>query len=278
MKNLLKIVAAVMLLTILVSFAGCNEGIVSDETYYMYTYDTRTDRFIRSRSSLRFGDDLTTFEYTFIQGELTVTGVVEHTEIPNAYTIVCSEEAVDIVTSHYKDTLIASGASDDVLAMYGTLAASFTPRTQYFAYEKNLFSGDAVEMFREAGVDSDSFEGVYRINDQEDKLRFRGGNVYAADEDGNYTVKKGYYSVARGVLTFTSVNEDGSDRYEKGVLYRKRYLMAKITIPTEEQLLGTSLEEQLQTSDFVSKINEDISDYSGKTIAVLVEQFFSKDM
>jgi len=278
MKKLLTIVAAIMLLAILLSFAGCNKGIVSDETYYMYTYDTRTDRFIKSRSSLRFGNDLTTFEYTFIEGELTVTGTVEHTETPNAYTIVCGEEAVDIVTARYKDVLISSGADDDVLSMYGTLAAAFTPRTQYFAYEKNLFAGDSVEMFREAGADSDSFEGVYRIDDQDDKLRFRGGNVYAADEEGNYTVKKGYYSVARGILTFTSVNEDGSDRYENGVLYRKRYLMAKITIPTEEELLGTSLEDQLQTSSFVSKINEDISDYSDKTIAVLVERFFSKDM
>ncbi|MBO4472568.1 MAG: hypothetical protein J5765_02035 [Clostridia bacterium] len=278
MKKFSMIVAAIMLLTMLFSLASCNKGIVSDETYYMYTYDTRTDRFIRSRSALRFGDDLTTFEYTFIEGELTVSGVVEHTEVPNAYTIICSDEAVDLVTARYKDILISSGASDDVLSMYGTLAAAFTPRTQYFAYEKNLFAGDSVEMFREAGADSDSFEGVYRINDQEDKLRFRGGNVYAADEDGYYTVKKGYYSAARGILTFTSVNEDGTDRYEKGVLYRKRYLMAKITIPTEEELLGTSLDEQLQNSDFVSKINEDISDYSGKTIAVLVERFFSKDL
>lgn len=278
MKSIIKIVAAVMLFTVLVSLVGCNKGIVSDETYYLYTYDARTDRFIRSRSSLRFGDDLTTFEYTFIENQLKVTGRVEHSEVPDAYTIICSEEAVNIVSDRYKETLIASGASEDVLSLYGTLAAAFTPRSQFFAYEKNLFSGDSIEMFREAGPDSDSFEGVYRIDDQEDKLRLRGGEMFAADDDGNYTIKKGYYSVARGILTLTSVNEDGTDRYENGVLYRKRYLMAKITIPTNEELLGTSLEEQLESSPFASKINADISDYSGKTIAVLVERFFSKDL
>lgn len=279
MKSIVKITSIAILLTFLICLAaGCGGGIVSDETYYLYTYDAREDRFVQSRSSLRFGDDLKTFEYSFIEGQLTVSGQVEHTEVPNAYTIICSEEAVEVVTDRYKEKLVESGASEDVLSLYATLAASFTPRAQYFAYEKNLFSGDAVEMFREAGADSDSFEGVYRIDDEDYTLRLRGGNVYATDDDGNYTVKKGYYTVSRGILTLTSVNEDGTDRYENGVLYRKRYLMAKITIPEGEELLGTNLEEQLENSAFSEKINADISDYSGKTIAVLVESFFSKEL
>ena len=279
MKHIIKIIASVILLLLLVCLAvGCGGGIAADETYYLYTYDTRTDRFVRSRSALRFGEDLKTFDYTFIEGQLTVSGRVEHTDVPNAYTIVCNEEAVEVVAAHYKEKLIASSASEDVLSLYAALAASFSPQTQFFAYDGYLFSGDSVEMFREATADSDAFEGVYRIDDSDDRLRFRGGNMYAADAEGNYTVKKGYYTVSRDILTLTSVNEDGTDRYENGVLYRKRYLMAKITVPSEEELLGTSLEEHLENSNFSEKINADLSDYSGKTIAVLVESFFSKDL
>ena len=278
MKNLLKIIVIMLLIACVASLTvGCKKEIKSGEDYYLYVFDTSSDRFVRTTTSLKFGEGFKTFEYTFIEG-LTVSGTVEHSEKPDSYTISCNEEAVALVTARYKENLEKSGADENEIALYEALAEGFTPQAQYFVYEGNLFMGDAVEMYHEPGGDSDSFEGIYRIDDQSDKIRLRGGNMYGVDDDGEYTVKKGYYSVSRGILTLTSTNEDGSDRYENGVLYRQRYLMAKITLPEEEKLIGTTLEEQVKSSPFISKINSEISEYYGQTISVLVEQFFAKEI
>ena len=133
-------------------------------------------------------------------------------------------------------------------------------------------------MYHEPDSARESVEGIYRIDDSEEKLRLRSGIMYGADDKDDYTVKQGYYSYSRGILTVTFTNPDGSDRYENGVLYRKRYFVAKITIPDGGTLLGTSLEEHLESSAFVSKINAQISEYSGKTITVLTDSFFARSL
>ena len=274
----IKIIACIALLALLpVALFGCKGTIVSGETYYLYNYDSTTDRFVNMRTSLSFGEGLSTFEYTFAMGDLTISGNVEHTEIPDAYTIVCGEEVVSLVTERYKSHLVASEADAGTIEFFDALAKTFTPRAQYFSYNGYLFSGETVELYHEADENADSFEGVYCVDDSDDTIRLRGGSVYTKDEDGAYTVKGGYYTVARDILTLTWIDDNGNDMYKNGVLYRERYLMAKVTIPTGDALVGTSFEELLERSDFVNKINARISDYSGKTITVLTYGFFSKD-
>ena len=116
------------------------------------------------------------------------------------------------------------------------------------------------------------------MDSSEDLVKLRGGYAYSQDENGEYTFKSGKYTIARGILTLISLDENGNEKYKDGILMRKRYLMAKITIPSSGELLDKSLDEQLESSAFVSKINADISDYSGKTIAVLCDSFLSNEM
>lgn len=280
MKKFMKVISGVLLTVFLIAIAtGCGgKGIVPGKTYHLYTYDSKGDRFVKMGTSIRFGDGMETFEYDFGDGDLTIIGTTEHTESPNSYIISCSEEMIPLVTERYKKYLTDSGADQQTLDLYDAITKNFTARTQYFVYENHLFSGSAVELFREAGKDSDSFEGIYRTDDSDETLRLRGGYMYTQDEAGEYTVKKGYYTVKRGILTLISLDEEGKEVVVDGVPYRKRYLMAKITIPEEGILLETSLDEQLDSSAFIKQINAEFSDYSGKTIAVLAEQFFSEEM
>lgn len=279
MKKFIKIVAVVLIAVFALLFtAGCKKKIVSGETYYMYTYDSRTDRFVKTGTSLKFGKDFKTFEYSFVNKYLSVMGTVEHSKVPNAYTISCNKEASDVVVERYREALASSGASQEVVALYEAMADTFTPQAQYFVYEDKMFLGSAVEMYHEPDSARESVEGLYRIDDSEEKLRLRSGVMYGADDKGGYTVKQGYYSYSRGILTVTFTNADGSDRYENGVLYRKRYFVAKITLPKGGTLLGTTLEEHLESSAFISKINTQISEYSGKTITVLVDTFFARSL
>ena len=279
MKKAIKILSVFLLIAfVALSAYGCKKGIVSGETYYLCVYDAGTDRFVRRGASLRFGDGLTTFEYCLGEGDLTITGSVEQTQNPNTRILSCNEEMISLVNERYRKSLIESGVEQSSLELYDALAANFTARSQYFIYEDTLFAGSSVELFRTPDADSDSFEGIYRLDSEDTMIRLRGGYMYEADGNGEYTRKSGRYTAARGILTLTSMNADGSDRYENGILYQKRYLMAKITIPESDTLLGTSLEEQMESSKFIKKITADLSAYSGKTICVLSEQFFSKDL
>ena len=279
MKKILYVfLIIILILSVAVGAFACKKKIATGKEYHLYTYDSRTDSFVKMGASLTFGENFESFEYSFSDGGLRIYGGVDHTEKPDAYVITCSEEVLSLVTDQYRESLQASGADETQIAFYEAIADGFTPRAQYFSYDGKLFTGDSVELFREASDDSDSFEGVYRMDSSENLVRFRGGFVYAQDEDGNYTEKTGKYTVSRGILTLISVDEDGKDRYQNGILMRKRYFMAKITIPSEAEILGTDFEEQLKSSAFASKINQDISDYSEKTIAVLCKSFLSYDM
>lgn len=278
MKRLFCCLLIIVLVLTLSLAAGCKPKIKAGKDYHLYTYDAKSDRFVKMGASLSFGKDLSTFEYTFSEGDLTIYGGVEHTEKPDSYTISCSEEIISLVTERYRKSLVDGGAEQSKIDLFDAIAATITPRTQYFAYDGKLFTGSAVELFRVAEDGCDSFEGLYRTDSNTDIIRLRGGFVYSEDENGECTVKSGRYSVSRGILTIISMDEKGNDRYQNGILMRKRYLTAKITIPSDGELLGTSMDEQIEKSAFVTKINADISDYSGKTIAVLCESFLSNDM
>ena len=276
----MKKVAYVFLILILITCVSlgafaCKAKIKTEKDYYRFTYDTRTDSFVKMGATLRFGDDGETFEYTFGEGDLSVYGVVEHIETPDSYVITCSDEVIALVTDRYRQSLVDGEATQEQLDFFDAIAASFTPKAQYFAYDGKLFTGDAVELFHEAGDDSDAVEGLYHMESSDDLVKFRGGFTYSADDDGEYTVKTGKYVISRGVLTLTSIDEDGNERYQNGVLMRKRYLIAKVAVPSDGTLLDDTLEEQLESSDFVSKINEKVADYSGKTVTVLCKSYFA---
>ena len=279
MKKLLYLILVLLLIsTVCFAAFGCKAKIKSEESYRLYTYDTRLDKFVTMGASLKFGKDFSTFEYTFGEGDLTIFGKVEKTKEPDSYVISCGEEAIALVTERYRQSMVDNGASQAQLDNFDVIASTLTPRAQFFSYGGKLFKGDSVEMFRCPDKDPDAFEGLYHMDSGTDIVRLRGGFVYGEDEDGEYTVKNGRYTVSRDILTIVSLDENGKDRYQNGILMRKRYFMAKITIPTTDTLVGTSFEEQLKSSAFASAINADISEYSGKTIAVLCESFYTNNL
>ena len=260
-----------------VSF-GCKGKIKAGDDYRLYQYDARTDKFVRMGATLKFGKGFSTFEYTFGDGDLTIYGGVEQTKDPDTFIISCGEEAVALVTERYRQSMVEGGATQNQLDAFDAISATLTPKSQYFYYDGRLFTGDAVEMFRVAEDNSDAFEGLYRMDSSSDIVRVRGGFIYAEDDNGEYAKKTGRYTISRGMMTIVSLDDEGKDRYQNGVLMRKRYFMAKITLPSDGTLLGTTMEEQMKSSAFVSKINTDISDYSGKTIAVLCDSFLSNGL
>ena len=279
MKKFFCIILGILLiLTLSIGAFACSAKIKTDEAYRRYVYDARTDSFIEMGAALTFTDDFKSFEYSLGDGDFTIIGSVEHTDIPDSYIVTCSEEATTKMKEVYRQSLVDKGADQTTIDFYDVVAAYLTPRAQYYVYEGKLFTGDAVELFREPDDNCDSFEGLYRMDSSADLVKLRGGYAYSKDEDGEYTFKSGKYTVARGILTLISLDENGNEKYKDGVLMRKRYLMAKITIPADGELLDKSLDEQLESSPFVSKINADISAYSGKTIAVLCDGFLSNEM
>lgn len=279
MKKFLCIIVILVLIfaTAMLSF-GCKSKISSGDTYHLYTYDAKTDKFVKMGASLTFGEGLKTYEYTFREGDLTINGPVEHTSVPDSYIISCADEVVSLVTKRYRDSMVENGASQSELEFFDAVSANFSPQTQYFSYDGKLFDGDSVELFRCGDEDPDSFEGVYRMDSADTLTKLRGTFAYTADEKGEYTVKSGRYTVSRGILTIISLDDKGNDRYQNGILMRKRYLMAKITIPADGELISTSMDEQVQSSKFISKIKANLSEYSGKTIAVLCDSFYSNSM
>ena len=254
---------------------ACDKKIRTGTVYYRYAYDMRTDSFLKIGATLSFGKGFTTFEYTYAGGDLAINGSVEHTSVPDSYIITCADEVVSIVADRYRQTLIDNGADQSQLDFYDAVSEVFTPKAQYYVYEGRLFTGDSIELFHAAEGDTASFEGIYRMDSSEDTVRIYGGYVYSKDEDGKYTKKSGKYTVSRGILTLISLDEKGKERYQNGVLMKKRYFMAKVKIPKDGDLVATDLETQLKSSEFVSKINADISAYSGKTVAVLCESYLS---
>ena len=279
MKKFFKIIVCILLIALLGVFVfGCKKKVRSDEPYYAYTYDTKTDRFVKMGAFLTFGENMESFTYSFGNDDLTIYGNVEKVKIPDSYVVSCNDQVAPMITERYRQSLIDAGASQSTLDLLDALSATFTPRAQYFAYGGKLFTADAVELYHVADKDSDSFEGLFHMDGSEDLARFRGGYMYIADENGEYTIKSGRYTASRGFLTLVSLNKDGTDRYENGMLYRKRYFMAKVTIPQGDSLVGTTMEELILSSPFASEINENMAEYSGKTVTVLAETFFSLEM
>ncbi len=277
-KRIIALCSIVILLMIVTLSVGCESGISAGKSYYLYTYDTRTDRFVRKGPSLKFTDGLKGFEFSYGTGDLTISGRVNHTKRPDSYIVSCNEEVIAVVNERYKQSLIAAGADQETIDFYEAVAENFSAESQYFSYNGKLFLGSAIELYHLPDKSSDSFEGYYYIESSDDPVRLLGGYLYTKDDSGNYTVKSGSYTVSNGILTLISLNDRGQPLYQNGMLYRKRYLMAKVTIPTGGSLVGTSMEDQLNTSAFVKKVSEDMEHYSGKTVAVLCEQFFAQKM
>lgn len=279
MKKATKLLCILLLVLVTASlWTGCSSDIESGKSYFLYVYDTKTDRFVKRGPSIRFGNDLKTFSYDYGTGGLTVSGNVRHTKTPDSYIISCNEETLAIVNARYRESLIASGADADTLAFYDALAANFTSQSQYFSYKGKLFLGNSVEMYRLPERNSDSFEGLYYLESSDDPVRLVGGYLYKTDTDGKYTVKAASYTLSNGILTMISLDANGQPRYQDGMLMRKRYLMAKVTIPKGDTLIGTSMEDQINSSAFAKRVNENMSEYAGKTVAVLSEQFFAQKM
>ena len=97
-------------------------------------------------------------------------------------------------------------------------------------------------------------------------------------DDKRYHFRSAFNTETGAYARTGILDENGKDKYQNGILMRKRYLMAKVTIPTKDTLLDKDFEEQMKSSAFASKINADISAYAGKTIAVLCDSFYSNDM
>lgn len=280
MRAYVKIIALILMLAAVLPFTvSCESGISSGDTYYLYSYDSKGGRFEKLGSSIKFGEGLKTFTYSYGDGDLQVTGTVTHVKTPSSYLLECNQEATALVTEYYRKSLIQSGKySEEDMELFEAILANVTPKAQYFSYGANLFTGNAVEMYRIAEKNSDSFEGIYHISGSQSCVRLHAGYMYEADDSGNYTIRSGYYTISNDILTLTATDGNGNEKYVSGVLKRTKYLMAKVTVPRDNEgtFLGKSLEDQLETSDFVKEINGDIASYAGKTVAVLCENFFTE--
>jgi len=277
MKRVFFILTVSVLLLACASLSfGCSKGIQEDKIYHCYTYDAVTNRFVDLGAAISFGDGFESFRYDFSGGDLSITGSAVHTNAPDSYMISCDEEMITVVVERYREKLKTEEGSEDTLALFDAISAFETPSAQFFSYNGYLFLGESLELYHAADKDSDEVEGYYHMEGSTDLVYLHGGDMYVKDEKGNYEDKRGYYTMNSDILTLTSVDEKGQDAYKDGVLLRKKYLMAKVTIPTEGELLGTSLEERMETSDFSNVINSEFSDYSGKTITVFAEAFFAR--
>ena len=272
----------VVLLILIVSFAafcGCGTSLKAGKSYYLYTYSVSADRFVKLGSSIVFGKDFKTYTYVFSDGSLSIHGNVTHTETPNVYLFTCGEDVNKVVKEKYREYLIESNADESLMELFNMMSDTFTSKMQLVYYNGYLFSLRSVELSH-SPTDSNtgSFEGEFTLTKDGEKLKLRGNSAYSADENGNYNVYAGYYTVSNGIMTFTTVDDKGKDKYVDGVLYRKRYLMATITFPELFEIVGTDFEEQLEEAQFVKNVNSQLSAYSGKTIALLADEFFACNM
>ena len=281
MKKFLVVVLSLLLLvTVCAASFGCKKKEVKgDSDYYLYSYDMNTKSFVKVGASVRFNDDLTEYIYTFNDGSLTIGGKATHSDVPNMYTLECKAEQIELVTNKYRQYLVSSGASAEELETFDILKNSISPQMQLISYEGSLFTSASVELFhaQDEGK-SDVFEGEFIMTATGEAVSLHGGNLYTTDDDGNYTVKAGYYTVSNGILTLTTVDADGKDAYTNGVLTRKRYLMAKMTMPAEFDLIGTDFEEETEESKWYSLIKDEFDSYAGKTIALLTDSFYSASL
>ena len=188
MKKALYVFLILLLISsVLLGASACKAKIKTDRKYYTFTYDSRSDSFVKMGSSLRFTDDFDSFEYSFGESDLSVFGAVEHTDEPDSYVITCSDEVINMVTDRYRQSMVDNDATQEELAFFDVLAANFVPRAQYFAYDGKLFTGDSIELFHAADKDSDSLDGLFRMDSTDEFVRLRGGFAYTKDEDGEYT-------------------------------------------------------------------------------------------
>lgn len=269
-----------LLVTVCAASFGCKKKEVKgDSDYYLYSYDMDTKSFVKVGASVRFSDDLTEYTYTFNDGSLKIGGKATHSDVPNVYTLECKEEQIELVTNKYRQYLVSSGASKEELDTFDILKNNISPKMQLISYEGYLFTSSSVELFHaKTEGKSDAFDGEFIMTSTGEAVSLRGGNLYAADDDGNYTDKMGYYTVSNGILTLTFVDADGKDAYTNGVLSRKRYLMVKMTMPEEFDLIGTDFEEQTEEAKWYSLIKDEYASYAGKTISLLTDSFYSASM
>ena len=272
---------AILILTLcLTSLAGCDKSLKAGEIYYLYAYSVKEDRFVKVGSSIVFGKDFKTYSCRFIDGTMLVRGAAEHNTKPNYYSLTCSEDVIPVLVQKYRDYLISSGASEETMSYFNTLSDKFSPDMQLFDYGSYLFEASSAELAHSvvSGEKSDSFEGEFVMTATGDTLKFKGGTAYSKDDGNEYTIRAGYYTVSNGFMTFTTLDDKGNDKIVDGVLYRKRYLMAKVTFPDNFEFVGTDLEGQEQDVDWLKTINAQLSAYSGKTVSVLCSQFYSTEM
>ena len=280
MKRHVKFLIVLMILIVaFAAFSGCGTSLKAGKAYHLYTYNVTSDRFVKLGSSIVFGKDFKTYTYVFSDGTLSIHGNVSHTETPNVYLFTCGADVNKVVKEKYREYLIETNADERLIELFNMMSEDFSSSMQLVYYNGYLFSLSSVELSH-SPTDSNtgSFEGEFTMTKDGEKLKLRGNTAYTADENGNYTVYAGYYTVSNGIMTFTTVDEKGKDKYVDGLLYRKRYLMATITFPELFEIIGTDFEEQLEEAQFVKNINSQISAYSGKTIALLSDEFFACDM
>jgi len=279
MKGFFKFICMVLLVGVLcAAFFGCDNSIKGNTEYFVYQYDIASDSFVNLGTSVKFNEDLTEFDYKFNDGSLVIHGAVRASTSPLMYTLTCGEDVRTIVLEKYRQSLVDSGADSETIKAFDIMKTGFSPTTQLLRYKNNLFKSTSVELCHVADEQSDSFEGIFMMTATGDKVRFKGGYMYATADDGNYSVKSGYYTASNGILTLTFVDNEGKDQYKNGVLYRKRYLMATVEFPADFELIGTDFEEQMTNSDWWQSIKEGFDSYAGKTISVLTDEFFSSDM
>ena len=277
MKKILSIVCFVILSLVLVCGAfGCSGSVKGNVSYNLFAYDMKTASFVKLAASVRFNSDLSGYEYVFSDGSLTLRGSVVHEVRPDRYTLICSEDAVSVVKEKYKQQLVDGGASSEELNDYQMVSEGLTPKMQLLNYNGYLFSPSSVELFHSASSDrTDRFEGRFVMTANAKMVELKGGTLYSDDGDGNLTVKSGYYTVSNGIMTITFTDKDGKDSYDNGVLNRKKYLMATVAFADDFELIGTDFEDQMNDSEWLKLMKSDLDAYSGKTYAVLTDEFYS---
>ena len=258
---------------------GCRRSIKGDSPYSLYAYDMQKGVFVKLDASITFNSDLSEYEYTFYDGSLTIRGGVTYEEEPDRYTLTCSKDAVTLVKDRYEQQLIDAGASEDELNDYRMIKEGFLPQMQLLSYNGYLFSARSVEMFHAADAEgTDQFEGRFVMTSNGKMVELKGGYLYSDDDEGEFTVKSGYYTVSNGMLTVTTTDKDGKDSYIDGVLARKKYLMATVTFSLDFELIGTDFEEQVDGSEWLKLMKSDLDAYSGKKYAVLTDEFYATDL
>ena len=280
MKKVISFISFIILVFALTCGAyGCSDTVKGNATYDLYAYDMKTASFVKLAASVTFSSDLTEYEYVFLDGSLSIRGSVTHEDAPDRYTITCSDDAISVVKEKFKQQLIASGASSEELNDYEMASQGVTPQMQLLYSGGYLFSPSSVELFHSADSDrTDRFEGRFVLSSDGKMVELKGGILYSQDDKGDCTVRSGYYTVSNGFLTITFTDTDGKEKYENGVLSRKKYLMATVSFSDNFELIGTDFEDQMNSSEWLKLMKSDLTAYAGKKYAVLTDEFYATDM